>query len=278
MGTFGGTGTFGGPGGGTGTIGVPLLGMLKRAYRIAGITKIVGTTLDGAWFREAIDELNAWVGGLNCDRLNAFTNRIDSFPCGNSQKAFTIGPGGDFDMPRPQRIEQGVIVMGNPATSGVVRMPPMYQMNDEEWSNISLQDVPNGVPLAFYYDGNFDPTTGLGTVYLWTQTASSYYVEFYSWQAVPKFATKDDVFAMPDGNEDFFVHELARRLAALNPHQAKMSADALQIAREARKAIQKLNAPVPKCFVNDAGNVGNTGRGAGGHWDYRVGFSRGGGW
>lgn len=274
MGTFNGF-TFGGSAGSSvGAVGVPLLSILKRAYRIAGITKLVGTTLQDDWFTEAVDEMNAMVGGLNCNRLNIFTIAINSFPCGNSQKAFTIGPGATFDMARPQSIQTGVIVMGNPATAGVVRMPPMYQMNDEEWSLISLQDVPNGVPLSFYYDGNYDPATGWGTVYLWTQTAQSYYVELYTWQAVPTFATKDDIFAMPPGYEDHFVYAMARRLAALNPHQANMTDDARRIAREALKAIQKLNAPVPKLFRNDAANVGNTGRGAGGRWDYRIGSTR----
>lgn len=256
----------------SGSVGVLLSSMIERSYRIAGITKWVGTSKAQDWIDEAIAELNAMVGGLNCNRLNIFTVRIDSFPITSGQKIFTIGNGADFDMPRPQKIEQGVIILGNPNTPGVVRMPPMYQMNDGEWSYISLQDIPNGVPLSFYYDGSYDTATGFSLIYLWTQTTNSYWVEWYTWQSLQKFQTKSDVFALPDGYEDAFVYLLAERLAGLNPHMAKMAPNSYVQARRGLKAIQKLNAPAPKLFVNDAGNVGQAGRGL--HWDYRIGSTR----
>jgi hypothetical protein len=273
MGTFG-SPLWGGSGSGSsagGAVGVALSSIVSRAYRIAGISKWVGTTLQADWFLEAIPELNAMIGGLNNSRLNIFTLRIDAFPISGGTKSFTIGPGAVFSMPRPQKIEQGVIIL-SASTPGAVRMPPMYQMNDEEWSNIALQDVPNGIPLAFYYDGSFDPVTGFGVVFLWTQTTASYQVEWYSWQSIPTFLAATDTVALPPGYEDMLVYSLAERLAALNPHLQKMDAMSYQIARKARAAIQHLNATEPKVVENDAAGVGR--HGGGGHWDYRIGRMR----
>ncbi len=287
MGTFGG-GLFGGGGGGAtpGNVGVPLSTIVQRSYRIAGITKWVGTTPQDDWFTEAIAETNAMIGGLNTSRLNIFTVAINAFNIGGGTKVFLVGPGatpqviagvscGAFDMARPQRIQAGVIGLGPAGTNGLVRVqPPMYQMNDAEWSNITLQDIPNGIPLAFYYDGSYDPASGFGLIYLWTQTTESYSVEWYTWQAIPKFATKNDQVALPDGYEDLLVYCLAERLAALNPHQQNMQPESYNIARRARATLQNYNAPIPKPYVNDAACVGQSSTSGNLHWDYRTGTMR----
>lgn len=286
---FGGGGgsVFGGGGGagGTGTVGVPLSTIVGRAYRIAGITKWVGTTPQDDWFTEGIAEMNAMTGGFNLSRLYIFTIAINAFNISGGIKIFHVGSGatpqvvngvqyGAFDMPRPQRISDGVIGLGPVGANDLVRMPPMYQMNDAEWARVSLQDIPNGVPLSFYYDGSYDPQTGFGLIYLWTQTTNSYSVEWYSWLSIPKFVSKDDQVALPDGYEDLLVYCLAERLAALNPHQQNMLPAAYDIARRARVALQNYNAPQPKPLVNDAAGVGRSSANGGAHWDYRIGAMR----
>ncbi len=279
MPTFGGQVFGGGGGSGSGDVGILLSSIVQRAYRIAGITKWVGTTPQDDWFTEAIAEMNAMIGTLNLNRLNIFTIAITNTPLVSGQKAYTVGPGADFDMPRPQRIENGVVLLGLADNENVVRMPPMYQMNDAEWALISLQNVRNGIPLSFYYDGSYGTSTGYGLISLWPQTDNVYSVDWYTWQSIPKFQTKDDVVALPDGYEDLLVYCLAERLANLNPHQSKMLPDSRLQAARCRAALQKYNAPIPKPFDNDAANVGNTKPGQSGHWDYRVGFSRpSGGW
>ena len=287
MGTFN-SFLWGGTGGGTPstTVGVTLASIVQRAYRIAGITKWVGTTPQDDWFAEAIAEMNAMIGGLNCSRMNIFTITTRSFPISGGTKIFNIGPGavpttvggvnyGAFDMPRPQQITAGVIILAN--SSPPVRMPPMYPMNDAEWSYITLQDIPNGIPLAFYYDGSFDRSTGWSKVYLWPQTSYAYAVEWYFWEAIPTFAAKTDQVALPPGYEDLLVYCLAERLYNLNPLQSKMTAEAHRQARMSLATIQSYNAPEPKPYWNDAADVGKS-RGSG-HFDYRIGTTRGGwGW
>ena len=270
-----GTGLWGGIAGGVpSNVGVPLWTIIQRAYRIAGITKWVGTTPQDDWFTEAIAEMNAMIGTLNLSRLNIFTISINAFNIGSGQKVFTIGPGADFDMPRPQSIENGVIGLGPVGSNNLVRMPPMYQMNDQEWALISLQDIPNGVPLSFYYDGSFDPETGWALIYLWTQTTMSYSVEWYCWQAIPTFITKNDQVALPPNYPDLFVYSLAERLANLNPLQQHMTAESREQARKCRAALQSYNAPSPRPFVNDAATVGSSRQEGIGHFDYRIGSTR----
>lgn len=268
---FGG-GVFGGSGGvGGASVGVPLSEIIMPAYRIAGITMKARIRPNADMFAEAVPELNRFIGGLNTSRLNIFTVAINEFQL-TTAKVFTIGPGADFDMARPQRILQGVVVIpGTGATP--VRLPPMYQMDDEEWSWVSLQDVPNAVPLAFYYDGSYDTSTGYGSIYLWPQASAQYQVEWYTWQALPTFATQDDIVSLPPGAEDMLVYNLAKRLAALNPRESKMDPMSYAIARDTLAAWQSYNAPQPKVIVNDAASCSDP-RGAGGHFDWRTGIIR----
>lgn len=265
MAGFGG-GVWGGPGGGATTIGVPVGTLILPAYRIAGITKRAMITPSPDMFAEAIPELSRMLGTWNCARPKIFTIAINDFPISGGQKVFTIGPGADFDMARPQSIQDGVIVLSTTLTNAV-RMPPMQQMDDKQWAQVSLQDVPNGVPLAFYYDGSFDPSTGWANIYLWPQTLTAYRVEWYTWQALTTFATKDDVVALPPGYESAIVFQLAARLAALNPNMANMAPRSYDIARDALAAIEHKNATSAD-MTSDYPGVRR------GHYDYRIGSVR----
>ena len=87
-------------------------GLLYPALRKAGVTLGPGRTPSPAQFQDAIDELNRFVGSLNCDRLNIFHNSLFEFPLNPSQKTYTIGfdptcdQTADFQAPRPQFIER----------------------------------------------------------------------------------------------------------------------------------------------------------------------------
>ena len=174
---------------------------------------------------------------------------------------------GAFNMPRPQAIEQGVIGLGPAGQNGLVRMPPMYQMDSNEWAYISLQDIPNGVPLAFYYDESYDPLTGFAVIYLWTQTTQNYSVEWYTWQSLPTFATQNDRVALPPGYEAALVYNLAKGLANLNPTMQNMSPDSHRMANQFLAAIEHKNAQTPKM-------VSDFPQGEKGHYDYRIGAVR----
>ncbi len=54
---------------------------------------------------QSLTVLNDMIDAWNADRLAIYTTRIDDFPFVNSQQAYTIGTGGDFNIPRPARID-----------------------------------------------------------------------------------------------------------------------------------------------------------------------------
>jgi len=269
-GTFG--GVLWGGGGSTNpvTVGAPVSTLIMPAYRIAGISQRAMTVPSQDMFDEALPELNRMTGSWNCERPKIFTISISPlFPLDSGTKIFNVGSGavptvvngvqyGAFDMPRPQAIQNGVIAIttANP----IVRLDPMYQMNDQEWAMIALQDIPNAIPQAFYYDGSYDPTTGWGLIYLYPQTTGGYSVEWYTWQAVPTFSSKDDSVALPPGYEEAIVFNLAKRLAALNPNMQNMQPRSYEIAQQSLAAIEHKNLPQP-IMKSDFPGTGSRGAG-----------------
>jgi len=246
MSTFG-SGLWGGSGtGASANVGIPLSDLILPAYRIAGITLLPGVIPNIDKINEAIPALNRMVGSWNCSRPNIFTIRIDTLPCIAGKLNYTVGPGADFDMPRPQAIQNGVVVLPD----GIRVQPPMYQMDDSEWAQVALQTINNSIPLSFYYDGSYDTTTGYGLVYLWPQSGAGNSIDWYTWQAIPTFQASTDQVALPPGYEEAITYGLAVRLVDLNPHLCQLDGAQRQEvraqARRALAAINSLNSEPPK--------------------------------
>lgn len=252
-----GSGLFGSPGstGGSATVGVLFSELGMAAYRIAGITKWarVGPSTD--MWDECIPAFNRMVGSWNCDRPKIFTVRLDTLPLIAGQMIYTVGDGADFDMPRPQAIQNGVVVLQN----GVRVVPPMTALADEGWARISVQTIPSSIPQAYYYDGSFDASTGWSRIYLWPQAVASLEVDWYTWQALPVVASQDDTVALPPGYEEAITYNLAVRLASLNPLMANMPQESRVLARKALAAIESLNSKPPAMSTDFPAKRGGAG-------------------
>lgn len=262
-------------------VGVAISTLILPAYRVAGITQRAMIEPSTDMYDEAIPEFNRMIGQWNCERPKIFTIAINAFNLG-AQKIYFVGSGatpgtvtiggqvwsaGAFDMQRPQEIQNGIIGLGPAGANALVRMPPMQQLDDQAWAKIALQDIPGAVPLAFYYDGSYDTTTGFGLIYLWPQSASGYSVEWYVWNLLDTVALKTDLVALPPGYESAIVYNLAVRLAALNPNEANISPDSKELARVSLAAIERKNAVTPN-MTTDYPSRGGL------HYDYRIGMMR----
>lgn len=237
-----GAGLIGSPGAssGSGDVGVLFSEIGMAAYRIAGITKWARVGPSPDMWAEAIPAYNRMVGLWNCERPKIFTIRLDTLPLPTS-KVCTIGSGGDFDMPRPQGIQNGVVVLADGA-----RLRPMANLTDDDWARIAQQDVAGAIPYAFYYDGSFDPLTGLGRVYLYPQASSGMSVDWYTWSLLPTVTDNTDQIALPPGYEEAITFNLAVRLASLNPLIANMPEESRRLARKALAVIEAKNSVPPR--------------------------------
>jgi hypothetical protein len=255
-------GTFGGPGGSTGSAAVAVSSIVMPAYRIAGITQRAMITPSQDMYDEAIPELNRLLDSMSCDGRKIFKTAIsDPFTLTADQKIYTIGPGGDFDTDRPIHIRGANILF---PTDPVVRRE-VYILDVDQWRGISVQDVPGAPPYALYYDRGMDEN-GCGKIYLRFQPPAGYSLELYTWDALQSnFTDKDNVAVFPQGYLHALVYQLAKSLAALNPNMANMSPRAYQIADQALATLISLNTRSPR-IQNDPALTGDDDGGDGYGW------------
>lgn len=248
--------------------GTPASQLFYAALRKAGVTLGPGRTPSASQYEEARTECNRMLGGWNIQKLDIFTTQIQLFALG-TKKTYTIGkdPVGvltaDFDADRPAKIERANLIL--PASPTLVRLP-LHVMNDQEWAQIRVQDLPNTIPVQIYNDGNYP----FSTIYFWGQPPGGYQFEMFSWQAIQTFQTLTDQVLLPSGYEDAIVLNLAVRLGAMPwPIEKPMSADVVRQAQKAKAAIESRNAPTPRLSTDAPAS----GKGAG-YYNYRLGVNQ----
>ena len=207
---------------------------------------------------DAILALNGMLDQANTDPLKRYTTRIDAYPLDGAYR-YTLGPGGDFDATRPVRIVRANRILTS--TSPVVRTP-IQVLDDEEWSQIRVQQVPSAnIPLKIYPDGSYP----LINLYVWPGSSAEYQLELYTWQQLGQFNSQENVVDCPPGYFDWMSYGLAERLALEWGKQLRPEV-AMQAAK-ARAAIKAGNTRAPN-LQTDVPNMWS-----GGHsvFNYRTG-------
>jgi hypothetical protein len=176
--------------------------------------------------------IDAW----NAERNAIFTTRSDDFPFVLGKQAYTLGKGGDFNIPRPARIDSmSAILLNNPANPVEV---PMDMWTVEEWqNNVPVKVVSGTFPLGCYDDGGFP----LRTLNFWPIPAAvPNSARIYSWQALAAQTLLSQV-TFPPGYAEALRYNLAVRLGA--EFAAPASQVVTQIAILGLSRIKTMNAP-----------------------------------
>jgi hypothetical protein len=190
-----------------------------------------------AMANESLAVLNDMIDGWNAERQAIFTTRSDDFPFVLGQQSYTLGTGGNFNIPRPARIDaMSAILLADPSNPVEV---PMYLCTTEYWqTQVPVKVVDGSFPTICYDDGEFP----LRTLNFWpipNQQPNS--VRIYSWQALTQPATLDSVIAFPPGYVEAFRYNLAVRLSA--EFASTLSPTVATIAIGSLARLKTMNAP-----------------------------------
>jgi hypothetical protein len=196
-----------------------------------------GETTPLAMANESLAVLNDMIDGWNAERQAIFTTRSDDFPYVLGKQSYTLGTGGDFNIPRPARIDaMSTILLNNPANPVEV---PMAMYSVEDWqTQVPVKVVDGSIPLICYDDGGFP----LRTLNFWPiPNEQPNAVRIYSWQALTQPAALDSVIAFPPGYAEAFRYNLAVRLSAEFASPLTPTVATIAIGSLAR--IKTMNAP-----------------------------------
>jgi hypothetical protein len=208
---------------------------------------------------DALELFNEMLEQWNLESLMIHTIEENAFPTVAGKRTYTLGTGGDWNIPRPEMITNA---MFREVTTDL-RLP-MKILTDFEFQELRLPGTPSTWPRWMYND-NDNP---LSTIYLWPVPSLVNEVILYSWKPIAGGTTLDTTLAYPSGYKMALRYNLAEHLSgsfgATDSTLLRVSAKAL----ETKANIKRRNSRIHLMRV-DRGLLptGPNSR----RWDWRTG-------
>lgn len=163
-----------------------------------------------------------------------------------AQQSYSVGPGGNFDVPRPDRLEGAYFRQE-------INGPPNYVdywleilQSMEDYGKISLKNLTSW-PVAIFYDAAFP----LGYVYpvpIPNQTQGVYFLHLLIKDTLNQFPTLATPVNLPPEYFEAIWTNLAVRLGALY-QGAEITPALLGLAKASLSTIRGANAQIPRLLM-----------------------------
>lgn len=213
------------------------LDLIELSLREAGAIG-VGQTPGPEDFNDCLRLLNAMMGQWSRRRWLVY-HLVDAVCQANGSLNYSIGPGGDFSVPRPDKIEAAYfrqVVNQPPANNVDYPLVPIWSR--EEYNQIALKSL-NSFPQAYFYDSGFP----LGYVYIWPLPSNQYEIHLSIKDTLQTFENLTDEVNLPPEYEEALHYNLAVRLRPL--YQLPAEPQIIQLAKLALNTIKNANAQIP---------------------------------
>ena len=171
--------------------------------KFQGVASGEDPTADEA--QDGLDNLNDMMDAWQIERLMIYTVQRQVFNLTVLQQSYTCGPGGDFNIPRPSRIDRmGIISLNNP--SQPLELPLEY-LTEAQWSMIPVKQILSSLPQRVWDDQGFP----LRTLSFWCIPNVPVAVAIYTWGVLGTFADLSTDYIFPPGYADALKFNLAFR-------------------------------------------------------------------
>lgn len=238
--------------------------LIQGAYRLLGNLRHGQTASDDA-LTDGLSMLNDMLDGWAVERMTVpvIVRRVVDVAA--STASYLVGPGGDWDIEVPIRIERAGLI----DSTGLER--PIRVLTVDQWADVALKSATSTELTAIYYDKD----SATGRVYVTPiPTSSGLQIALYNWQAFPAFADIDTTnYDFPPGAALAMRYCLAELLIpeAVIQNKAAMYGSAqyghiVEQARILKGRFKSFNAPVLEMGYDPALTRGN--------WDIQTGDYR----
>ena len=133
--------------------------IIARAFRLAGIIG-VGQRMSADDMQTATDALTDILAQWQVERWLVYSLTTTSLTS-TGQMSYTVGPGQDFNMVRPDRIEAAYFRFFNTGPTTVDRMLKLINSR-EDYNAIAVKNI-GSFPDSVYYENSFP----VGLLYFW---------------------------------------------------------------------------------------------------------------
>lgn len=211
--------------------------LIALAFREAGVVG-VGQTAGAQDTNDALTVLNGMIGQWNRRRWLVY-HLIDVTCQGTGLLNYSVGPGGDFNVPRPDRIEAAFFrqtTNSPPANNVDYPLAPIWSR--EEYNDIALKSL-NSFPQVYFYDSGFP----LGYVFIWPLPSDQYEIHLSIKDTLLTFGGLTDNINLPPEYFEALHYNLAVRLRPL--FQLPPDNSIIQLAKLALNTLKNANAQIP---------------------------------
>jgi hypothetical protein len=201
-----------------------------------------------------LEALNALMDSLSNSLSNIFTITPLRFLLTANKEAYTLGPGGDWDTPRPMRIETANVMLypaiGGDGSIGQTSSTQFFGLklaNYSQFAQQPLRFVGSTWPTMLYDDCAYP----LRTVRLWPVPQNAFAIELWMWAPLSTYTDLTADLNLPKGYERYLTLKLAVEVA---PEFGKQVSDTTRANLEqAETAIKTLNKQTQVVTPSDAG-------------------------
>lgn len=188
-------------------------------------------TLDALW------RINMTIGQWNRRRWLVYHLLDVSVAC-TGATSYTVGAGGVFNIPRPDRIEAAYIRQTVPSNPSPVDWPLRIIQSREEYSQITLKTLAAAPSEAIFYDSGYP----LGAVYPWPVPNSQFELHLLVKAVLSTFPNLEDVILLPPEYEQAIYAQI--KVQARSAYQ--LPADVVMIgeAKATLATLRKANFQV----------------------------------
>lgn len=201
----------------------------------------VGQTAQAEDTNDLFDTLNMMLGEWNSKRWFLF-HLIDVAKVSTGAQSYTVGPGGDFDTPRPDRLEDGCFFrqLVTASSPNKIDYPLSILESREDYSRIALKQLQT-IPQFIFYDASYP----LGVVYPWPiPQATLYEVHLLLKSQLTQFANLADTINLPGQYFGALRYNLACRVRTM--YQLPPDPQLVALAEDANETLRLMNAQIPR--------------------------------
>ena len=218
--------------------------LIASSLRLIGVLAS-GETPTGAESSDALLIAQQMIDAWQAERMMIFTITISEFPLVPGQQTYTLGAGGNFNIPRPARIERMSIVnLNNPAQPLEL---PLEMLNEQGWQElIPVKLIQSSLPQRVYDDQAFP----LRNLNFWCIPNVAVNTRIYYWTAISTFPDLTTDVTFPPAYLKAIRYNLAVDLAPEFGRSVppEVAAQAVQT----KAIVKNLNAPTLLSFADPA--------------------------
>jgi hypothetical protein len=220
-------------------VGVPCLTNAALDYITAALracgSQSVGEPVSADDAQTGLCILNQMIDMWNSMQLMIFTIQRLVFPLVVGQQVYTVGVGGNFNIPRPPRIEKySIITNANPLLPLEL---PIEDLTLEDWREIPVKNITAGLCLGVWNDKGFP----LMSLSYWPIPSQSLNAVIYPWIQLSTFPDLVTQFTFPPAYAECIKYNLAYRMGIEFPGDMERMPLLKDMADKAMDQIKSFN-------------------------------------